>query len=144
MFHAEWAEDAEARAEAAEAERDDLRARIEAVERVMYLADAGEFTDDEYDAGIPILSKAVRAALRGESVPACAMCNDTGMYRMERCPNPVHAESASPQPPNPDPAPCATCGGTGTSCYVEDSPVGPIGRYLPCPSCSASPGGEAP
>ncbi len=68
-----------------------------------------------------LFTSAVRAALRGESAP------------------------------NPQPAPCATCGGRGEVCRL----CGPMPRGaacldhhyeegVPCPSCSVSPGSETP
>lgn len=52
-----------------------------------------------------LFTSAVRAALRGESAP------------------------------NPQPAPCATCGGTKRAYRYVDSEA----FWVPCPSCSASP-----
>ena len=57
-FHA--SEDALA---AAVARAEQAEARIAAVEDVMHRADTGEFTDDEFDAGIPLLCEAARRAL---------------------------------------------------------------------------------
>lgn len=86
----------EGRAEAAEAERDDLRARIDAALWVLRLS----------------------------SHPHCRRAHDL--------------LSASPRPPNPEPAPCATCRGTGR--VVDRRGEGWMDpEWLPCPSCSASP-----
>lgn len=85
--------------EAAEAERDDLRARIEAAMRTLTVS----------------------------SHPHCRRAYDL--------------LSASPQPPNPKPSPCATCGGQRT---VEVDTGARVPALLRCPSCSASTVGEAP